>query len=173
MLSTVDLSPIPTVTGKYPYAMTSPDSTISSTESSRTDTTITTPSIMTANNIEPNHTSRAAFYLPPLNFTNPVNAANYATATFAVAVLLPGRPHSYYPIIVAVDEEIELFLDDVARILDLHLPRRPGHPILNVHWAKAGNLQVPNTRLSGDSLKPLLRLMKQRGAGDMLVVEQS
>lgn len=94
---------------------------------------------MAANNIEPNHTNCAAFYLPPLNFTNPVNAANYASATFAVTIFIPSRPHSAYPIIVAVDEEIELFLDDIARIVDLPLPRRPGHPIINVHWANAGS----------------------------------
>lgn len=173
MLSMLALSPILTITERNPYAMTPPKSTISSTDSIGTHTTMTTPSTMAANNIEPSHTSRAAFYIPPLIFTNPVNAANYATATFAVTVLLPTRPHSYYPIIVAVDEEIELSLNDVARILDLLLPPRPGHPILNVHWANAGSQQVPNTRLSGDSLKPLLRLMKQKGAGDMLVVEQS
>jgi len=124
------------------------------------------------NNIEPNHTSRAAFYLPPLNFTNPVNAANYNRATFAITVFMPSRAHSAYPIIVAVDEEIELFLDDIARILDLPLPRRPGHPILNVHWADAKNPPGQTTRLSGDSLKPLLRLIKQREAGDVVFVEQ-
>ncbi len=128
---------------------------------------------MATNNIEPNHTSRAAFYLPPLNSTNPVHAANYANATFAVTVFLPTRPYSAYHIIAAVDEEIELFLDDIARILDLPLPRRPGRPIVNVHWANPGDLLVPKTRLSGNTLKPLLRLMKQRGVVDMLVVEES
>ncbi len=86
---------------------------------------------------------------------------------------MPTRPYSAYHIIVAVDEEIELFLDDIARILELPLPRRPGRPIVDVHWANPGNLLVPKTRLSHNSLKPLLRLMKQRGTGDMLVVEQS
>ncbi len=85
---------------------------------------------------------------------------------------MPSRPYRVYHIIVAIDEEIELFLDDIAWILDLPLPRRPGRPIVNVHWANPGNLLVPKTRLSGNSLKPLLRLMKQRGVGDVLDVEQ-
>lgn len=170
--STIGIFQIPDTIERNLQAMASPSST-ASTRSSSGDTAITTPSAMAANNIEPNHTSRAAFYLPPLNFTNPVYAANDANATFAVTVFIPSRPHSAYHIIVAVDEEIELFLDDITRILNLPLPRRPGRPIVSVHWANPGNLLVPKTRLSGNSLKPLLRLMKQRETGDMLIIEQS
>jgi len=52
---------------------------------------------------------------------------------------MPSRPHSACPIIVVVDEEIELFLNDIARIPDLPLPRRPGHSMLDVHWAGPSN----------------------------------